>query len=369
MIHSRWRFPCLMMSLLAPAGACTLETEVPGTAGDLEAEVDPPAPGQELETLAEVTIPTKDGQASYRFRFDRIDDGPVLTIIESPLGYPAPDVPTECALDTFLRVAPADSLVPAALIEHCLTPAERVERGLPEAGEVSVRAADLQDPTQILALDYQAAAQGAACTTQAFAQRVNELEVLAAYVPTVPVCQPGECEFAVAWDLENCQFMDGNGNFDSYCSPAYHASLLYEAVSGYKCLQYSPPSCVAVPDPFCSHTWFVLGDWGPFGVWQRTSNGFSETTNVRAEVSVCSVQEPATGWWRMKREAADPFGAQHPLTFAPGALTTIILTAGAQNDLWRGMDFQIHAEGDNMHVISAWVYMQGLIYSRCPVAI
>jgi hypothetical protein len=358
-----------MMTMLAPWGACMVEAGTPNAAQDLGGEGEPQAPGQDLRTLAEVAIPTEDGQASYRFRFARVDDGPMLATIESPLGYPAPRIPTECALETFLRVARADSLVPSELIEECLSPAERVELGLPGEGAVSVRAVALQDPESTLEFDAQAA--DALCNADAFDKRVAELKVLAAYQPDIPINCQSECEYGVIWDGTGCGYIDENGTNLGLCSDLDYQTLLMQyGPYGFLCLEQGPPVCDFVPNPECAHTEYVLGDWGPFGVWERKSNEFSRTTRVRVEVSSCDPEEPTTGWWRMKENSADPFGAQNPVFWPAGTHSTLILSAGwDESDNWRGWDFQIHAAGTNFHVANAWVELQGKNRFRCPLAI
>lgn len=366
MKHPGSRLPFLMMTMLAPWGACALEDPTPGAAEAQEDQIEAAARDQAVHTVAEVLVPTEDGQAAYRFRIDRVDDGVMLTTIESPLGYPVPQVPTECALDTFLRVAPEDSVVPAALIEHCLSPDERAIFGLPGEGEGSVQVAAVKEPGSTL--EFTQESEEALCNVESFQERAGDLQDLAAYVPTISYGCESPCIQSVAWDLTSCIFLDEYGNFDGYCNDIEHQFLIDNyGPSGGGCMAHGPPVCSEGPDPWCAHDWRVLADWGPWVEWQRTTHEDSHTTRVRAEISSCG-PNGTTGWWRMKREASDPWGAEHALFWPAGTHTVHVLSAGWDtNDAWRGFDFQVHADGSGFHAIFAWVKMEGRDRFRCPI--
>lgn len=383
MMQSRWRLGCLTMTVLAPLGACVLDagdiaaTDLPDTvtaregateslAARPDTEPESPVSGPAAETLAEVEVPTADGKAVYRFRFSRVD-GVVLTAMEVPFGHAIPEVPSECALDTFLRVAPADSVVPPALIQHCLTPAERAARGL-SAGEASVRAARLRDPASRLEPSHHTA--GALCNQEEFDERVGELRALARYVPDVEVCEAGPCTLGAIWDMWQCHYVDANGDHAGACEPEMYFSLLQQSLSGETCLVEGPPSCSMQPNPWCTHGAAAFGDFGPYWAWDRKSEDIfapGTTTRARVEVSQCNAQEGGPGWWRMKRQPSHAWGAQHPLTFPAGHTSVYWLSAGTEGDLWDGWDFWIKAEGDTVRVISAWVAMEGLNADVCPI--
>jgi hypothetical protein len=69
----------------------------------------------------------------------------------------------------------------------------------------------------------------------------------------------------------------------------------------------------------------------------------------------------------MKRQPTHAWGAQHPLAFPAGHTTVYWFSAGTEGDLWDGWDFWVRAEGDTVRVISAWVAMEGLNASVCPI--
>lgn len=367
MKYPGWQLACLMTATLVHGGACAMEDAMPDAAQDLANEAQAAVLDPAVSPVTEVTLPTADGQAAYSFRFDHMAEGPILTTITSPLDHPMPIVPTECALDTFLRVVSGETLVPSALIEHCLSPADRVALGLPGEGPVTVRAGFLQEP-DAPPIVY-APPPVAQCYSTGFQERVDELEEQAAYQPIVPTSCGAECELGILWSQDGCAYVDEDFNNLGSCSALDYAWVLGMGLSGHHCLDYGEYQCQFEPDPACAHTEHVYGDWGPYSSWwQRTSNGQSETTRVRVEVASCDPNQGVSGWWRVKQSSGGSFGPQNPVYWGAGTYTSLTLSAGWNgNDEWRGWDFQIRAEGSGFRVISAWTEMQGKDRFECPI--
>ena len=368
MKHPGWHFPYLMTTMLVPWGACTMADAIPDEAQGQANEARAVVQDSTVRPVTEVTLPTADGRASYSFRFDRMAEGPILTTIETPLDYPIPIVPTECALDTFLRVASSDTLVPSELIDYCLSPTARAALGLPKEGEVTVRAGYLQDP-EAPPLGYAAGNALALCNTPGFQARVAELEEKAAFQPLIPTNCETPCEYGILWNQQSCAYVDENFNNLGPCTNDHYLWVLGMGLSGHYCVEAGPLQCDFEPNPACAHTAHVYGDWGPYtSWWQRESNGQSQTTGVRVEIATCDPNQATSGWWRMKQSSGDSFGPQTAVDWGAGTHTALILSAGWNgNHEWRGWDFQIRAEGNDFHVISAWVEMQGKHDLLCPI--
>lgn len=311
------------------------------------------------EVLAELSVPTEDGLAEYRFELSRLADGPLVTRIESPLGYPEVVVNGECALDTFLRVAPADMVVPEALLAECGVPGADGGRRALAATDPVFTAGELRRGDLALATEP----PRRRCSRSEFDHRLDELRALASFQPSVPDCEL-ECLVWAEWDESSCVFVYPDGSWDE-CSALDHQFLLTNyGPSGQGCAEQDLVCGPPIPAPACDHTEWVIGDWGPYGVWQRESAG-SKTSKVIAELSNCG-GETGRGWWQAKEDSG-PWSSQQVVPLAPNALTTIVLSAGVMNGDWRGWDFRLHADGSKLHAATAWVELQGRNAATCPI--
>lgn len=362
----------LLLSVpLSALSACATEP-VPGDDAD---DLAGPAPADELVSrgdrpppliadgpIADVRRPTADGRASYRFQF-LAAEGVVATIAETPGGYPEPLIPSECALDTFLRVAADDALVPDELRRFC---------GHESAGAGARRVAELRKPGGELELAPAGAARGSLgiaavpslCTSTGYANRLTDLRAAASYRPSVPDCT---CNFGAAWNNTGCAWVDGDGDIISQCEPADYFFFLSQAPAGFYCLP-GHTTCEPVPDPACAHTWQVYddNDNGNWSAWQRFSTGADQNTETRVYFAACDAS-PVTGYWRMREQSTDPWGQQHPFSISGSSTGTVHLSGPVSGGDYVGWDFFVRLDGDNFQVASAWVYMEGRDASDCPM--
>jgi|GEM_PF-3998122 len=361
----------LLFTLAATLGAtaCVIE-EAPYDGapdfGEPDGNEQDAGPEVEMTPFADIRVPTDDGAAAYRFRFATVENGPIVTLVESPLGYPEAAIPDECALDTFLRVADANAEVPRALVRECGVPQADGSRRTMREGEPPMRAGELN--TAGLSLGFGRVVLPRECTKSVFDDRVNELEELASYQPLVNTNCEQECELFVAWNNTGCAFYNGDGVFQNNCSSADYTALLAQyGPFGQVCLEYGGWECDQVPNPECAHNEWIIGDWGPWNTWTRQSSNTSRTTRVRAEVTTCGSTATQGGWYA-KKNANDSWGTKHNVTFSAYSTSVLVLSAGWDgNNNWRGWDFKITGQGSNFRVATAWVELQGKNRFTCPL--
>jgi hypothetical protein len=353
-----------LLALLLGAAACDME-EPPDAAETAWAldhrELAPDAQGQ--RTLARFDVPTEDGSEHYTFTFSTVDDGALAILIDTPIGYPRPLIDDECALDTFLRVAPPDHSVPAELLAEC-----GAEPGAEEASpHALVRAGDLALAEHTLRLERSPPTRR--CSLSSPQKVAAELEALAEYQAPMPQCEWG-CDARVEWNTFGCphdpvtcycKLLDGDGNFISSCN-ATGAASYYGAAWGNLCVEPTV-SCYAVPNPECKPESWVYSD-SNYSVWQRTGTNI---TRVRVEIENCGSRS-TEGWWRTRPSSSSPWSSSVAYTGAANADQTLILSAGWDaQDRWRGWDFQIRAESEKLNIASAWVRMTGKDRHACSL--
>lgn len=356
----------LAIVVILTVSACTFHSPKYSSEPRLSDIVQDSSGGQDVVPFADIRVATDDGAAKYRFRFIKPDNGPVVTLIESPLDYPEPDIPAECALSTFLRVADIDAQVPRELLEDCGVPQEDGERYMLSDDNLSLRVSDLRKPEHTLDMSEVPRRK---CSKSWFNDRLKKLEELASYQPLIKTNCDSECELFVVWNETGCAFYNGQGELQNNCSESDIQSLILQYGSrGEVCLTWGPLQCDLVPDPECAHTEWVIGDWGPYGNWTRNSAHTSRTTRVRAEITTCC-DNINRGWWQIKRPGDVSWGAKHNFNFGGRNTTaTLILSAGWDgNNNWNGWDFRIHAEGSCFHAATAWIELKGRNRFRCPL--
>lgn len=353
------------MKTLSLIMTMTLSTGAVGCLDRAEASDDPPAPEPESGSaslgapdepgwFADIRAPTADGRASYWFRFGEVD-GVLVTSVESPLGYPQAVVPDECALQTYLRVADADAIVPEALLRGCGS----------DAAPGVARVSDLRTPDLQLELT---AAAAPLCSHAAFDDRIDQLQDLAAYQPPIPDCD-SVCDVYVFWNQSGCAFYDENGSFIGICAPQDLPDIMEEFPFGEGCVDSHLECNGTMPNPACAHDETVLADWGPWLTWERSSGSGSVTTRTRVELSACDASG-IEAWWRGKENGGDPWGSKHFLSYPGNTRSVLTLSAGWDGaDKWRGWDFDVGAAGSGFHVGYARVELQGKNRFTCPLGI
>lgn len=325
-------------------------------------EVEPPDDEPPLASvlegkIAEVLRPTDDGRAHYRFQF-LAAEGMIAIAAETPLGYPEPLLPRECALDAFARVASDDTIVPDELRLHCGD--SSVAEGPRSARELRKPGGELKfQPTTN---DLGIAALPSLCTSNGYASRITTLQNLASYRPTIPDCT---CNLGAAWNLSGCAWIDGDGDIIEQCSDLDYQFLLQQGASGFYCLP-GQTTCEQVPNTACNHTSSVFNDSGGWNSWQRWSVGADLNTETRVDIASCN-STPVTGYWRMRQQSTDAWGAQHPFSVAALATTSLVLTGPISGGDYVGWDFFVRLDGSAFQVASAWVYMEGRDASTCPM--
>lgn len=350
LFRARWT----MSAALLLSACATEEVSTPELVSHGEPAVGVVADGP----IAEVLRPTDDGRAHYRFQFTAAE-GIVATIAETPHGYPEPIIPGECALDTFLRVADDDALVPDELRRHC---------GDPSVDAGPRRVAELRKPGGELELKPAISGPGIAsqplCTSGGYADRLDDLRALAAYRPSVSQCT---CDFGALWNANGCAWVNSSGAIVQACTPGDYQYFLMQAPSGFFCAP-GHTTCSPVPDPACAHNWSVFDDNnnGNWSAWQRFSVGADLNTETRVSFAACN-SSPVTGYWRARAQSTHAWGNEQPFSISGSSSGTIHLSGPVSGGDYVGWDFFVRLDGTNFQVASAWVYMEGLDASRCPM--
>jgi hypothetical protein len=309
--------------------------------------------------IVEVLRPTADGRAHYRFQFIAAE-GMIAVLSETPYGYPEPVLPQECALDTFLRVAADDDLVPAELRRHCGDPS--AEAGPRRTRELRKPGGEFQ--LQPVTDEPTIAAVPSLCTSSGYASRLDTLRDLAAYRAPKSQCT---CNLGARWNLDGCAWIDGSGNILQQCSALDHQSFLMQAVSGFYCIP-GETTCQAVPNPACGHNWTVFDDNnnGNWSAWQRPSVGADLNTRTRVDFASCT-SASTTGFWKMRQQSTNAWGAEHPISVSGLNTATLTLSGPVSGGDYVGWDFFVRLDGASFQVASAWVYMEGIDASTCPM--
>jgi hypothetical protein len=277
--------------------------------------------------------------------------------MDVPIGAPQPELPDECPLDTFLRVAPDDALVPPALLAAC---GRAADAAVPHtAGEL--------DTAHLALAIGPAALTGPLCTREAFDSRAVALAKDAGYVPKIQSCDQ-ECVWGEVWDQTSCAVVDGDGNFLGWCDPGVYADLLeFVGPYGEYCEEYQPVNCQWVPNPACDPTVATYPDWGPWLDWQRFST--FPTTAMRVETSVCG-PDGASAYWQDKAKSGDAWGVKHTFAIPGNYISVLTLHAGWDaNGTYLGRYYLGHVSGFGFHVASAWLGMVGDPHLSCPLKI
>ena len=322
-----------MMSMAICVAICGCATE-PTTAG-------------QARVIADITRPTDDGLASYRFEFVELD-GAIATTIASPVGYPVFD-PVGCALDTFLRVAPDTAEVPIELRRAC--------EGADVASGPPVRVAELR-PTGAALQSQVQSATGPYCSGASFDTRLQKIEDAVAFQATEAigelVCDVGIFAGCTLYNLHTGQFI-------GLCDP-----LQGPPIGG-------PPDCWAwhteyhnVPNPACDHPIWTGGSYGPWLDWENVTP--FDVSRLRFEVSACS-NDTTVVYWQMRRSSDDPYSDPKYYIYNTAVYVTLTLDAGTSNGDWSGARFLLHANGNGVHPMIAGARMKGIDRSDCPIGL
>lgn len=308
------------------------------------------------QPIADLSVATPDGNASYRLRFFAGEGNAIATLVDVPAGYAKPLLDEDCALDTYLRVAPADAAIPPALVAACpRTPAQPLVQSV----------ADLEPPERGLVFDASAAPTEPLCAKSAFDNRVDELEKLAAYQPTIYPYHL-ECDSWVGWDGGGCVYHDNGGNLQ--CDDAYYQSLISTyGPEGYLCFHQTLVADPPHLDAACAHPEWIFNDWGPWTTWERASVA-ANISKTRAEISVCGTSG-AKAYWQTRQSTDVPWGAQHKFDINGNGLSILTLSAGSVGAYYDKWDFRIHAAGSQIRAASAWVDMSANKHADCPMKI
>ncbi|MEO8550490.1 MAG: hypothetical protein ABI678_10965 [Kofleriaceae bacterium] len=296
--------------------------------------------------IAELERPTADGTA-YTFRFS-VTDGVVAKEVFTPAGH-SPPVDDECALDTFLRVAADDAVVPMELRRSCAT------HDLPALGEHAT-VAELRPS----GLTFQiAAASGPACTESAYNARYNALVTAASYVRTISVQTGFDCYIwyslgpfgqCIAWDANGTTVLCNAAQIPDDGPPG---CLVWHDL-------YSPE-----PDPDCEHN---ITSWGAFNPawadWQVTTPT-STVSAARFEVSACGSSDQSAASWQSRRHTTDAWNTLHVTVWNGIGLYQIVLDSGTSSGNWSGNQFQFKTHGTAVRPMFAGARMQGLDRGQC----
>lgn len=308
-----------------------------------------PDRGAQDGLIAELERPTPDGTA-YTFRFSVVD-GVVTKEVFTPAGQ-LPPVDDECALDTFLRIAPDDAVVPMELRRSCAS------HDLPALG-AHATVAELR-PT---GLAFQISnATGPACTESAYNARYNALVTAASYVPTVNLPTGVSCDayYFLGGDLSCSVYNAHTGDFMYLCDPT-------------QIPDDGPPGCWAWhttytpgPDPDCAHN---ISSWGAFSPswldWQ-VSTPTSTVSSARFEVSACSSSGQSSASWQARRHTTDAWGTLHVTVWNGVGLYQLSFDSGTSSGNWAGNQYQFKAHGNGVRPMYAGARMRDLDRSECP---
>jgi len=307
--------------------------------------------------LADISVPTPDGRASYRFKFFETD-GVIATSVTVPFGYAVP-VADDCALTTFLRIAAEDALVPPQLIAACASGSQAL---------VSRRVRDFWPTARGLDTTTELAA---ACSHPTFNARTAALTSDASYIPNHSACVD-----RISWDFHYspadehyCYHTNAGGYPTIRCNDdeidiAEDINEHSYELSGTYCLDYG-----SVPNHACDHDSAAFGDWGPYTTWTREPPKVA--TKVRMETSVC-LGTTAMTRWKQRYHWADPWSASHYDVIDAG-LTVMTLSAGWDgDDHWNKRYFSLFAsnlDDSTLHVGTAWLDLAGKNRFTCPSGI
>jgi len=325
--------------LLAASACCALSGCV---------ESDPDRVAQD-GLIAELEHSTPDG-AAYTFRFS-VEDGVVATEVFTPAGQ-LPPVDDACALDTFLRIAPDDAVVPMVLRRSCAT------HDRPELATTAT-VAELRPS----GLTFQISnAAGPACTESAYNARYDALVDAASYVPTINIPTGESCDAIY--------FLGGDGSCAVYS--AHTGDFLY-LCDPTQIPDDGPPGCWAWhttytpgPDPDCEHN---ISSWGAFNPawldWQ-VSTPTSTVSAARFEVSACSSSGQSSASWQSRRHTTDAWNPLHVTNWNGIGLYQIVLDSGTSSGNWAGNQYQFKAHGNGVRPMYAGARMRDLDRSECP---
>lgn len=301
-----------------------------------------PIEGIRAVPLADLTVPTADGRATYRIKFFETD-GVIATSVTVPFGQPVP-ISDDCALTTFLRVADEDALVPQPLLEAC---------GAATASFAPRRVRDLAPTLRGLEVGEAAVAT---CSHSTFDDHVDAMEADAAFV-----AQHWTCTHGIGWEGNLCKQYNAAGDAYADCT-ANQAQAAYSTGlwSGFDCIDEG-----YAPNPACVHTSTAIADWGPWAVWTRPSP--FATTKVRLETSVCN--EHALTRWKQKFSSGDAWGPSF-YDDIPTGLNVLTLSAGWNaSEQWRTRYFSLlvsNLDLSTVHIATAWSNLGGKSRFTCP---
>lgn len=308
-----------------------------------------PEPAVQDGLIGEFEHAAPDG-AAYKFRFSVID-GVVVKEVFTPAGQPPP-VDDECALDTFLRVAPDDAEVPTVLRQSCARHDVAALRARATVGE-------LRRVGLVLELSN---GSGPACTESAYNARYNTLVTAAGYVPTVnlPTGIAPDAYYLLGGD-GSCSVYDAHtGAFKYWCDPT---QIPDDGPPGWWQWHttYTPG-----PDPDCAHN---ISSWGAFSPswldWQ-VSTPTSTVASARFEVSACSSAGQSSATWQTRRHTTDAWGTIHATVWSGAGLYQLSFDSGTTSGNWAGNQYQFQAHGNGVRPMYAGARMRDLDRSECP---
>ncbi len=345
---------CSLTLALGAMSACEMEGELD------EASFDDTEGLSELDTtlpdglVADISVPTDDGAAAHRFQF--VVDGDVIaTYVDSPAGYPAPVIEDDCALDTYLRVAPDDAVVPEALLHICDPDGAQLRRA------AAPTVAELRTDDHVLEL---AAASSEFCSIPAFVEREANLAERAAFIPDKYSCTPGECTTFVVWDQQYCRITNSAGVILDWCDPITAAFYQSMAPLGSACIASAPPSCEWAPNHACDHPAPVDSTYLQQPKWSMQRYN---VTRVHLQVSGCGTKR--TGSWQ--QDTGSGWGSKHTFDTGGDSYRQLTLSAGwTASDKWKGRGFRVTVNGgkdERFHAIAAWAKLAGKDRHECPL--
>ena len=337
------------LSLLALAATATLFT----ACTDPDDADDAPAPTDE-HVLAEFERPTDDGLAHYVFRFVE-DDGAIATLVGTPLGYPAP-VDDPCALDTFLKVAPDDAVVPLELRRAC-----------GDVGDPSPRrVADLRTPALTFAVKPLTAETGAGpfCTSAAYSARASKmLDAAKTVQPVYDIEWLCDVEARLDLDEETCERIDvssgatlGSCDFGAFYNQCGEVTPCCAEGHFWKGWRYD----------LCTHPVTAATTPVTWADWEGNS-GYG-ASKFQAEVSACVPNATTVISWKKRNSINEAWGPNHETIVNGGYWWVLKLDSGTAPDgTYRGALYVVHATGTDVRPAFVAAIMQGMDRTTCPV--
>lgn len=306
--------------------------------------------------LAHIERTTADGKDHYTFEFVEAD-GAIATLIGSPLGYPRFET-RGCVLDTYLRVAPDDAIVPVELRRACAVPGSPLDPAPMRVHELRAPGTAFEPPPL-----QSSVTTGPYCGKDGYESRFQALLAAAKQVAKKKV-EYEVCDLIYTNDQGGCRVWVAEpnlqlGKFAFACDP-------FTTPPGSDCWSSHPESTM-VPNSACEHSVVSWGTYGPWLDWEQvTPYGVSQ---LQAEVSSCTPNSTTVFYWQVKRSKTTAWSGTHTVVLGGPAYWIFQLSSGTNDGDWAGAKYLVHANGPGVFPMMAGTLMEGQDHSDCPTGL